>query len=168
MLGEVPLALPLLFLPIAANAYLLAGFALGFGRPRRLARIGLGVAILVGLDLLLDPAAVALGFWSYAAGGAYYGVPLTNVLGWVLSASVVIIGLDATLDRARLAERRSTCPFMLDDLVSFALLWGVVAAMYGLIVPPALALGDLGVLSRVGPFGLPHAFDRWRPSWPTG
>lgn len=31
MLGEVPLALPLLFLPIAANAYLLAGFALGFG-----------------------------------------------------------------------------------------------------------------------------------------
>ncbi len=107
------------------------------------------MAILVGLDLLLDPAAVALGFWSYAAGGAYYGVPLTNVLGWVLSASVVIIGLDVALDRARLAERCSTCPFMLDDLVSFALLWGVVAAMYGLIVPAALALGVLGVLSRV-------------------
>ena len=53
-------------------------------------QILLGTAILVVFDLVLDPGAVKLGFWEWGVRGAYYGIPFTNYLGWVLSG---IIGL---------------------------------------------------------------------------
>lgn len=40
------------------------------------------------IDLVLDPAAVRLGFWYWDSPGVYYGVPVVNFLGWLLSASV--------------------------------------------------------------------------------
>jgi putative membrane protein len=36
-------------------------------------------------DLVLDPAAVALKFWVYESQGFFYGVPLMNFLGWILT-----------------------------------------------------------------------------------
>lgn len=46
------------------------------------------VLLLVCLDLVLDPGAVAMGFWAWENPGAYYGVPFVNFLGWVLTASI--------------------------------------------------------------------------------
>lgn len=37
------------------------------------------------IDLVLDPAAVRLGFWYWDKPGFFYGVPLVNFLGWLLS-----------------------------------------------------------------------------------
>jgi putative membrane protein len=37
------------------------------------------------IDLVLDPAAVALGFWNWETPGFFYEVPLINFLGWLLS-----------------------------------------------------------------------------------
>lgn len=45
----------------------------------------LTTSILVAVDLILDPAAVSLGFWKYAHPGIWGGVPYTNFLGWMLS-----------------------------------------------------------------------------------
>jgi putative membrane protein len=40
------------------------------------------------IDLVIDPAAVSIGFWSYNKGGFYYGVPITNFLGWLLTGFI--------------------------------------------------------------------------------
>lgn len=40
---------------------------------------------LVAFDLVLDPGAVHQKFWTFASPGLYYGVPLSNYLGWIVS-----------------------------------------------------------------------------------
>ncbi|MBD3171894.1 carotenoid biosynthesis protein, partial [Candidatus Bathyarchaeota archaeon] len=37
------------------------------------------------VDLVIDPAAVHIGFWKYSSGGVYYGVPFSNFIGWLLT-----------------------------------------------------------------------------------
>jgi putative membrane protein len=44
--------------------------------------------IAMAVDLVLDPAAVHLGFWEWREPGFYYGVPLVNFLGWILSCFI--------------------------------------------------------------------------------
>jgi putative membrane protein len=46
------------------------------------------------IDLVLDPAAVYLGFWNWREPGFYYGVPLVNFLGWLLSCFIGAILLN--------------------------------------------------------------------------
>ncbi|MDX1612457.1 MAG: bisanhydrobacterioruberin hydratase [Candidatus Thermoplasmatota archaeon] len=134
-LAGVPLALPLFFIPLVLNAYLLSLVLLGARARRTSWRLGASLALVLCIDLVLDPGAVALGFWRYDGGGLYHGVPWTNFAGWVLSGSVALLVLDRTLDRGRLIERSEACPFMLDDMVSFVLLWGSVNAWAGNWVP---------------------------------
>lgn len=52
-------------------------------------QLALYVAIMaMAVDLVLDPAAVYLGFWEWREPGFYYGVPLVNFLGWILSCFI--------------------------------------------------------------------------------
>ncbi len=44
--------------------------------------------IATAFDLVLDPGAVSQGFWTYRDGGIFYGVPLSNFVGWILSGAV--------------------------------------------------------------------------------
>jgi putative membrane protein len=98
----------------------------------------------------LDPGAVAVGFWAYADGGVYYGVPLSNFAGWVLSGTVALVGIDLAVDRAALRRRIRTCEFALDDLVSFVLLWGTINVVAGNWAALAVTAGLLGLLALAG------------------
>ncbi|ELY67527.1 bisanhydrobacterioruberin hydratase [Natrinema versiforme] len=145
--GDVPLALPLFFVPLVLNAYLLTLLVLrervGHVVPRLLAAI----ATVIAVDLVLDPAAVAIGFWTYVPPGGYYGVPASNYWGWLLSGTVAVVLVELAFDRAPLLERVRTCEFALDDLVSFVLLWGAINALYGNWLPAGVAgLFCLGLL----------------------
>ncbi|MBB3326992.1 carotenoid biosynthesis protein [Microlunatus antarcticus] len=51
------------------------------------------VVLVVVCDLVLDPAAVSLGFWAWDDPGRYYGVPLVNFLGWVVSGGIAVLAL---------------------------------------------------------------------------
>jgi len=153
--GEVPAALPLFFLPLVVNAYLLSILLLGEAADRTPLRLGAVVAAVVAMDLALDPGAVAVGFWSYADGG-YYGVPWLNYAGWVLSATVAVAAFDFAFDRAALVDRLRGCPFMLDDLVSFVVLWGTVNVYFGNWVPAAVAAAFGYGLRRVDRFDFPE------------
>ncbi|SEO28319.1 putative membrane protein [Halogranum amylolyticum] len=130
-LGGIPLALPVFFLPLVMNAYLLCLLLLGSRADRMAVRLPAVIATVLLMDVVLDPGAVALGFWVYPGGGAFYGVPLSNYAGWVLSATVAVVVLDRTFDRGGLLARLSSCEFMLDDLVSFVILWGGINAWFG-------------------------------------
>lgn len=153
--GEVPVALPLLFLPLVANAYLLSLLLLGGAAGRTALRVPLAVALAVATDLVLDPAAVAVGFWTYEAGGSYYGVPWTNFAGWVLSTTVAVVVTDVSFERDALIARLDDCRFALDDLVSFVVLWGGVNAFYRNWIPAALAAAFGYALWRTGRFDFP-------------
>ncbi|PSQ28799.1 carotene biosynthesis protein [Halobacteriales archaeon SW_10_68_16] len=135
----IPLGLPVFFMPLVLNAYLLCLLLLGERARSALVRVPVVVAAVVAVDLVLDPAAVALGFWAYES-GSYYGVPWLNFAGWVLSATVATMLVDAAFDRTALLDRVRSCPFVLDDLVSFVLLWGAVNAFYRAWVSVAVAL----------------------------
>ncbi|OAQ54631.1 carotene biosynthesis associated membrane protein [Natrinema mahii] len=128
--GEVPLALPLFFVPLVLNAYLLTLLALGDRAARLVPRLLGAIAAVVAVDLVLDPAAVAIGFWSYVPSGGYYGVPLSNYRGWLLSGTIAVVLVEAAFDRRALVERVRACEFALDDLVSFVLLWGAINLLY--------------------------------------
>ena len=139
LFGRVPLGLPVFFLPLVLNSYLLCLLLLGGAARNRFVRLVAVIVTVLLVDVVLDPAAVAIGFWSYS-GGIFYGVPLSNYLGWVLSATVSVIVFDLSFDRARLTHRLESCAFMLDDLVSFVVLWGSVNAVFGNWIPLLVAL----------------------------
>lgn len=140
----VPVGLPVFYFPILLNSYLLALLFLGTSTlPRRFA---LTLAVVLALDLVLDPGAVALGFWGWDDPGAYYGVPAINYLGWLLSGSVAIAVLQLSFDHEAVAERLGDCDFFLDDLVSFLVLWGLINAYFGNWLPVGLSLSLGGVL----------------------
>jgi putative membrane protein len=144
----VPLGLPVFFIPLAMNAYLLCLLLLGERAANPAVRLVSVVAAVVAMDVVLDPGAVALGFWVYPDGGAFYGVPLSNYAGWVLSAVVAVVVLDAAYDRRALLARVRACEFALDDLVSFVLLWGGINAWFGNWLSVAVAgLFGLGLLA---------------------
>jgi putative membrane protein len=144
LFGEVPLALPVFFFPLVLNSYLLVLLLAGWRARSTPLRLLATVATVLVVDLVLDPGAVAIGFWTYAGGGPIYGVPLSNYAGWVLSATVAVLAFDLGFPRTGLVARLEACPFMLDDLVSFVVLWGTINAAYGNWAAVALA-GLLGV-----------------------
>ena len=141
LFGEVPVGLPVFFLPLVLNSYLLVTLLLGSAARRRAIRLLATLATVLAVDLVLDPGAVALGFWAYGAGGAYYGVPASNYAGWLLSGTVAVVALDFAFERTALLARLRSCEFALDDLVSFVVLWGGVNAVYGNWLPVLVACG---------------------------
>jgi putative membrane protein len=47
-----------------------------------------GVLLLVVSDLILDPSAVLMNFWTWSNPGIYYSIPFSNYLGWILSSII--------------------------------------------------------------------------------
>lgn len=152
MISGVPIALPLLYLPLVLNAYLLVLLLAGSAVSQRVVRLPATLVVVLAVDAVLDPGAVALGFWSYADGGVYYGVPLSNYAGWVLSGAVTVTLLDLAFERIALRERLASCEFLLDDLVSFVVLWGAINLVYGNWLAVVVAGAFLGGLLRSGRF----------------
>jgi putative membrane protein len=138
LLGVIPVGLPVFFIPLVLNSYLLSVLLLGERSRNPLLRVPFVAAAVVAIDLVLDPGAVAIGFWTFG-GGAFYGVPLSNYAGWVLSAVVATVLIDIGFERTALRERVEACSYMLDDMVSFVVLWGVINAVYGAWIPVAIA-----------------------------
>lgn len=143
LFGKVPVGLPIFFIPLVVNSYLLMLLILPEKTKKIIPRLFTVIATVLVLDLVLDPAAVAINFWSYE-GGLYYGVPWSNYLGWVLSAFVSVFLLDLSLNREALVQRLDECDFMLDDMVSFVFLWGFIN-LYFLNILPFLFSVMLGV-----------------------
>ncbi len=94
--SNVPFFDSLSFAFLAYAAFCLSRRTLG-------ARQGVGVVCLAGilmmlLDVVVDPLAVRGDRWflgrvfSYPAGGAYFGVPLSNFAGWVLVGWAIVGG----------------------------------------------------------------------------
>lgn len=85
MVGStVPLSTPFVWVPILLGS---VGIVSGF-RIRWLFKLVLTALVMVSIDLLVDPVAVTLGLWRWVEPGMYYGVPVVNYAGWIVSSLV--------------------------------------------------------------------------------
>jgi len=135
--GLVPWVLPLSWAPLVLGAVAATEpRAQPFSRRRA---VGWGLAaslLLVAFDGVLDPGAAHLSFWIWPTGGPYYGVPLSNYAGWLLSS------LAATALLLRLAPWERTLPrvAMFDSALIALAFWSTVAAVSGMAVPTVLGV----------------------------
>jgi uncharacterized membrane protein len=88
--GLVPLVIPLSWFMMAIPSF---HFALKAAPGRGpLVHIVLGATVLTLWDLALDPAmSYATPYWRWEVEGAYYGMPMVNLAGWLFT-SVLIMG----------------------------------------------------------------------------
>lgn len=84
ILGLVPWSVAFAFAPLILGSITIAN---RITKDARLA-IPLSAAVLVAVDLVLDPAAVLLSIWVWVTPGPYYGIPITNYTGWFITALI--------------------------------------------------------------------------------
>ena len=131
-LGLVPYLLPISYAPLVLGA-VAASWQDGSGQTHRTFLILRSALILVLMDGVLDPGAASLGFWVWPAGGAYYGVPLSNYAGWLVSG-VLAAALLLAVGRWRTAPP----PGLLESAVLALAFWTGVAVFSALILPAVL------------------------------
>lgn len=143
MAGLVPYLLPLSWVPLVLGA--VAATVPGRTRESRkntshftlhTSHFFRAAVLLVLVDGVLDPGAARLGFWTWPEGGVYYGIPVTNYLGWFFS-SCIAAALLIVLGRRRW-EGVPPPPGLLDSLAVAVAFWTGVAVFSGLLLPAAL------------------------------
>jgi len=122
-------------------------------RPVKLSSWALAGIFTMGLDLIIDPVALRGERWflgqiyKYAHHGVFFGVPLSNFIGWALLAWA-IIGVFALLDRFWLARRLGAWrSYPADAALGMALYAGIL--LFNLAITFAIGevwLGFIGCL----------------------
>ena len=163
-LGNVPFFSPLSFPFLAYGAFCLARWSLGPGwsatRAGRVRMVTLVGVLMMLLDVVIDPLAVRGGRWFlghifyYPEGGLYFGVPLSNFLGWLVVGWITVGGFVWALVPRGMAAAAPGAPGLGIALYYLVLgvnlsvtLWigeGLIAAV-GLVVHSGLFLLLYGV-----------------------
>jgi putative membrane protein len=134
--GIVPYLLPLSYTPLVVGAV-----AAAWGARLRLLHVLYATLLLVWMDAVLDPGAASLGFWVWPQGGVYYGVPLNNYAGWLLSGTLATALL---LTTGRWSE--TPRPSLLDSAIIATSFWIGVAFISGMVAPALLGATLLAYL----------------------
>jgi uncharacterized membrane protein len=98
-IGGVPIVVPLAWFAMALPAREAAIAALG-ERASPVRRIVAGAAALTAFDLFLDPQMVGEGYWHWPGNGAYRGIPLSNLVGWLVTGLAIMAVLELVVPPA--------------------------------------------------------------------
>jgi uncharacterized membrane protein len=108
----VPVLIGLAYLGMGYLSWTLARVILDGRRPRRGRTVAVPIIasfIMVSWDLTFDPLASTLGrSWIWHDGGAYFGVPISNFLGWYLTVYVFFQLFALYLGRSRARPQPNT------------------------------------------------------------
>ena len=143
VMGLVPASVSFAYTPILLGAMTVAGRFSG-GSLTRFAMFS--SLVNVSIDLVIDPAAVHTGFWGWTSPGLYYGVPLVNFLGWVVTGFVyaalfyLLTGLE---DDLPLPSSVST------SLIWILCFWTGYNLLNMLLIPGLLGVAEVLVLMRI-------------------
>ena len=171
-LGDVPLLIPLAWFMMIYPSYVIANLVI-HGRPigtpqgaRQL--VGLAAAGAVAMtvwDLVIDPilSGPSVKAWVWENGGPYFGIPVHNYLGWLLTTFTVYVAY-------RAAEQRWAAPSVAGDARPATPDIGpataaLPVAAYGLMLVADLLSGVAPAqLTVIGPIamGLPLLGAAWR------
>jgi putative membrane protein len=92
ILGTVPLVMPFAWFNVAVPAHAIAARALP---DRAFRRWLLGAGLMLAWDLSIDPVMGHLyPYWVWESPGAYYGIPLSNFIGWYAVGLLAMALLD--------------------------------------------------------------------------
>ena len=92
----VPLVVAFAWCAMALPAREVAVAICGVTAPR-IVRLAVGAVALTAWDVFLDPHMVMEGYWVWPDGGQFFGIPLTNYLGWLGVSAVLMVVLDLLL-----------------------------------------------------------------------
>jgi putative membrane protein len=149
-LGGVPLLIPLAWLMMLPPAWAVAG-SITARWSAMLGRVGFVIVAALAFtawDLFLDPQMVRWGFWVWQQPGEYFGIPLVNYAGWLLS-SALITGVVYWLIRPpSLLKAVTFRPLLLVYAITWALesvglsvFWGMPGpALFGFVAMGAMLL----------------------------
>ncbi len=146
--GRVPLVIPLSWFTMAVPAYVLAGVR--FNKPGEgVYRVGVGTLLLATWDLSLDPAMSFLtSYWWWGEQGVYYGMPLLNLFGWIVTGAV-LMGVLHGLGAGKYMD--SFSPRWMGGFyaITLAMPLGMVAAggIWGAVLATAVPLVLVGYVS---------------------
>lgn len=135
--GLVPWTVAFAYLPILLGAFTLACRPAG---GRRFQEVGAGVLFLLIADLVIDPAAVYAGFWVWREPGLYYGIPLSNFLGWAFTGALYLLLFRALAGRG---QRDPGCPppALTSSLFLIVCLWTGFLIRASLLIPAVIGVG---------------------------
>ena len=138
LFGLVPYLLPISWAPLVLGAVAATAPRAGYqrGAMRVLAWVVRSAVLLALIDGVLDPGAASLGFWVWPEGGPYYGIPLSNYLGWLLSGAVAT-ALILAFGRGRWGRAEPPAG-MVDSAVIALGFWIGIAVFAGLVFPAVL------------------------------
>jgi putative membrane protein len=161
--GLVPFTIPLSWFYIGFSAYLLALVVLQEGRHwlLRLEAIALGALLLTAWDFVLDPAMTQtlVPFWEWLQPGPFFGMPLQNFGGWMLTGAT-FMGV-ATLVWGRKGTPLLTRSQLTVPLTLYVANFSFATAMslgHGIVLPVLLGL-LLGLGPAVGLWWLADSKD---------
>ncbi len=139
LFGETPWTVFLAWTPLIIGAYVVARTMF----TKVALRVIAAAVIATIFDLVLDPGAVKLGFWLYAGDVGFYGVPLSNFGGWLFTATVATLLIEAFLWRAK---PLLPVPVQLTSSAFLIVFFWTSIALFGGMVWPAI----IGFVITVG------------------
>lgn len=110
---------------------------------RRTGRILLGTLFMVLWDVALDPAmstgtALSPVFWFYPDGGFFYGMPLTNWMGWTFVTLIIMAGYEFIGGGLHTSSPWALLVYVLNG--AFPLLVALIMGLHGAFVAGTLAI----------------------------
>jgi len=87
ILGYTPFTVPFAYVPLFVGCIYLAAIHSG----NKYILILKSALLVLIADLVLDPAAVSLQFWIYDYSGIFYGVPIQNFIGWIITGILAAV-----------------------------------------------------------------------------
>jgi uncharacterized membrane protein len=122
-LGHVPVIIPLAWFMMIYPSWMVARELLRSINGRGFAGItAIAVAaafVMTAWDVVMDPGMAAAGNWVWEKGGAYFGVPLQNYLGW-LATTFLVYWIAGLLWRSMSRRAAATKPFEALPVIVYA------------------------------------------------
>lgn len=138
--GLVPWTVAFAWTPLILGAYAVAANLFG----NSWLRVAATTLIVTLFDVVLDPGAVLLGFWQYDGGGWFYGVPMSNFAGWLVSGFVGVVIIELLV--ARFKPLLPTPVQLASSVIFIIFFWSAIAAHGGLIAPALIGLATFAAL----------------------
>jgi putative membrane protein len=140
ILDHVPFLIPATWYAVSILSWELASRTTA----RPLPRILVGAVFMVLWDVALDPA-MGAGFpvWRWESEGFFYGMPVLNLVGWLLTSLIIVGGYERLTSSRPPAAQRWTVPVWLVN-GGFAIGISVVSGMW-----LAVAVGTVAILAPV-------------------
>ena len=172
LLGKVPAIIPVAWFMMLYPAWAITDFLLARGAlqtlPHAGARVTIAALAMTAWDLSLDPRMVADGNWTWQTAGPYFGIPLSNYLGWFVTAALIYIVWHALIG-ARTAQAAH------EECAAFGFchwpVWAYIVTWLGESLANAVFWGGplvaLCVFLGMGLFGGPALVSLWRSAQRT-